>query len=87
MYSAGKCGSDLRQYLFREEDGNEIIDYEWVFPFPVPVPFIMWRMIHELYTRIPALHRFCPEEQMMEKFEIHYSDYEIFMQWTLHFVL
>lgn len=72
--------------IFSEEDGNKIIDYEWVFPFPVPVPFIMWRMIHELYTRIPALHRFCPEEQMMEKFEIHYSDYEIFMQWTLHFV-
>ena len=42
--------------IFSEEDGNKIIDYEWVFPFPVPVPFIMWRMIHELYTRIPALH-------------------------------
>lgn len=72
--------------IFVEEDGYKIIDYEWVFPFPVPVAFIMWRMIHELYTQIPQLISLCPEEQMMQKFGIEYSDYEIFMQWTLHFV-
>lgn len=72
--------------IFSEEDGKKIIDYEWVFPFPVPVAFIMWRLIHELYSGIPRLSDLCPEEKMMEKFGISYSDYEIFMQWTLHFV-
>lgn len=72
--------------IFVEKDGYKIIDYEWVFPFPVPVSFIMWRMIHELYTQIPELIPLCPEEKMMEKFGIEYSDYEIFMHWTLHFV-
>lgn len=72
--------------IFAEKDGSKIIDYEWVFPFAVPVLFIMWRMIHELYTKIPRLVRLCPEETMMEKFGISYSDYEIFRQWTLHFV-
>lgn len=72
--------------IFSEEDGKKIIDYEWVFPFPVPVAFIMWRLIHELYSRIPRLSNLYSEEQMMEKFGISYSDYEIFMQWTLHFV-
>lgn len=72
--------------IFVENDDYKIIDYEWVFPFPVPVSFIMWRMIHELYTQIPELIPLCPEERMMEKFEIEYSDYEIFMQWTMHFV-
>ncbi|NCC44870.1 MAG: glycosyltransferase, partial [Clostridia bacterium] len=65
---------------------DKIIDYEWVFPFEVPVAFIMWRMIHELYTQIPKLNTLCTEELMMEKFGIEYSDCEIFMKWTMHFV-
>lgn len=35
--------------IFEFGDDYEIIDYEWTFDFPVPVAFIMWRMIHELY--------------------------------------
>lgn len=70
------------------EQGSEykIIDYEWVFPFPVPVPFIMWRLIHELYTKVPDLSPIFPEESMREEFGIGYSDCEIFMHWTMHFV-
>ena len=72
--------------IFVEEENYKIIDYEWVFPFAVPVSFIIWRMIHDVYTQIPAMVSLCPEEKMMEKFGIEYSDYEIFMQWALHFV-
>lgn len=70
------------------EDAGEykIIDYEWVFSFPVPVSFIMWRLLHELYSSVPTLSGLCFETDMMEKFGISYSDYEIFMKWTMHFV-
>jgi glycosyltransferase involved in cell wall biosynthesis/2-polyprenyl-3-methyl-5-hydroxy-6-metoxy-1,4-benzoquinol methylase len=72
--------------IFAEDDGNKIIDYEWVFPFAVPAAFIMWRMIHEMYTRMPDLASLCTEESLMDEFGIEFSDNEIFMQWTMHFV-
>lgn len=72
--------------IFMGEKENQIIDYEWMFDFPVPVNFIMWRLIHELYTHIPELPRLCHEDEMMAEFDISYTDYEIFMNWTMHFV-
>ena len=45
--------------IFMGEKENQIIDYEWMFDFPVPVNFIMWRLIHELYTHISELPRLC----------------------------
>ena len=72
--------------IFMGESQNQIIDYEWMFDFPVPVNFIMWRLIHELYTHIPELPQLIHEDDMMAEFEIGYTDYEIFMKWTMHFV-
>ena len=87
MYLPGKCGSDLQQYFHGTgEKENQIIDYEWMFSFPVPVNFIMWRLIHELYTHISVLPQLIHEDDMMAEFGIGYTDYEIFMYWTLHFV-
>ena len=72
--------------IFMGEKENQIIDYEWMFSFPVPVNFIMWRLIHELYTHISVLPQLIHEDDMMAEFGIGYTDYEIFMNWTLHFV-
>lgn len=72
--------------IFMGEKENQIIDYEWMFDFPVPVNFIMWRLIHELYTHISELPWLCHEDEMMAEFDISYTDYEIFMDWTMHFV-
>ena len=72
--------------IFMGEKENQIIDYEWMFDFPVPVNFIMWRLIHELYTHVSELPRLCHEDEMMAEFDISYTDYEIFMDWTMHFV-
>ena len=66
-------------------DDYEIIDYEWTFDFPVPVAFIMWRMIHELYYRIPKLGALYTQDDMNHEFGIEPSDSEIFMAWTMHF--
>ena len=72
--------------IFAEEEKNQVIDYEWTFDFAVPAAFIMWRMVHELYTRINALAQRCQEYQMLEALGIEFSDDEIFMHWTMHFV-
>ena len=46
----------------------------------------MWRLIHELYTHISKLPQLIHEDDMMAEFGIGYTDYEIFMNWTRHFV-
>ena len=71
--------------IFEFGDDYEIIDYEWTFDFPVPVAFIMWRMIHELYYRIPKLGALYTQDDMNHEFGIEPSDSEIFMTWTMHF--
>lgn len=72
--------------LIEVDEGYQIIDYEWIFPFMVPVSFIMWRMLHELYTRIPELYLVVSQEKLQREFGIEYSDCEIFLHWTMHFV-
>ena len=71
--------------IFEFGDDYEIIDYEWTFDFPVPVAFIMWRMIHELYYRIPKLGALYTQDDMNHEFGIEPSDSEIFMAWKMHF--
>ena len=71
--------------IFEFGDDYEIIDYEWTFDFPVPVAFIMWRMIHELYYRIPKLGALYTQDDMNHEFGIEPSDSEIFLAWTMHF--
>ena len=78
MCLPGQCGPDLQQHLYGRKE-NQIIDYEWMFDFPVPVNFIMWRLIHELYTHVSELPRLCHEDEMMAEFDISYTDYEIFI--------
>ena len=71
--------------IFEFGDDYEIIDYEWTFDFPVPVAFIMWRMIHELYYRLPKLGALYTQDDMNHEFGIEPSDSEIFLAWTMHF--
>ena len=59
--------------IFMGEKENQIIDYEWMFSFPVPVNFIMWRLIHELYTHISKLPQLIHEDDMMAEFGIGYT--------------
>lgn len=72
--------------LIEDTNGYQIIDYEWICFCAVPTLFILWRTIHELFYRIPRLSTICAEEEMLMKFDIDYSDIEIFTHWNQHFV-
>ena len=41
--------------LILEDDVLYVIDGEWVFDFPVPVLFILWRALNELYVLHPEM--------------------------------
>lgn len=72
--------------IFVGEDKNTVIDYEWYFDFPVPVSFIMWRMLNELCYKEPRIYDLLSHEELLDLVGIKMTDVPAFMAWTKHFV-
>lgn len=62
-----------------------VIDCEWIFDFFVPVNFIMWRLINELYGKYPELHNILEKASMHTWFGIDENDEYVFLKWALYF--
>lgn len=76
--------------IFLEEDAEgtcraQIIDGEWVFGFPVPAGFILWRAVNELYSSQDSLESVLPQESLLSEFGIGVSERQIFWKWATHF--
>lgn len=71
--------------LFEKDGVFRVIDCEWIFDFPVPVPFILWRAINELYSSQQALESLCQKERLFEEFGIDKEMAEVFRDWGTHF--
>lgn len=63
-----------------------VIDTEWIFDIDVPVLFILWRNLRELYTRHHELNDIISFEDFLLRFNIDNELSEIFRKWTMHFV-
>ena len=72
--------------IFPNPDKTYIIDYEWIFDLEVPVPFIMWRMLHDFYMRTPELAAWMTYGELMEALGIDGEDQRTFLEWTKAFV-
>lgn len=69
------------------ENGKKlVIDYEWIFDVAVPADFIMWRLLNDLYTKIPQLHHIFWGETLMDIFHISPEEEERYRAWSGHFV-
>lgn len=67
-------------------DGYILIDGEWIFDIPVPVDFIVWRMVNELYTQHGnMLEKLISRKKMYEELSISEEDCEIYEQWAKYF--
>lgn len=62
-----------------------VIDAEWVFPFDVPVAYVMWRVLNELYYKHPTLEQAIERRLLEETYGIRPEDAVIFKQWEIHF--
>lgn len=76
--------------LFMEEDegGNRqirIIDAEWVFDFPVPSAFILWRAVNELYSSCRELEAVLGQESLLAEYGIGKRERQLFWKWADHF--
>jgi len=63
----------------------EVIDYEWVFNFAVPIDFIFWRTLNELYTKHSALEALISRTELYSYFGIDKMMDTVFWKWANHF--
>lgn len=69
-----------------EKDGTcSVIDCEWVFDFPVPEEFILWRTINELYSTHPSLEEMYPSAEFFAAYGITAEMSALFWKWGTYF--
>ncbi len=71
--------------VFCQDDEYIIIDCEWIFDFLVPVEFVVWRAINELYSKHIVLERLIPKREFYTHYSITMQDEKNFMEWGIHF--
>ncbi len=71
--------------IFEVDGKYQVIDCEWIFDFPVPAPFLLWRTINELYSSQPVLHQLCEKTEFMTEFGIDAEMDAVFWAWSTHF--
>lgn len=87
---AKKCARNLDidlifDNIFCVEGRYEVIDTEWVFPFYIPVEYVMWRVLNELYYKHPGFEQILKRSETEKRYGITEADAVIFKQWEVHF--
>lgn len=71
----------LDNLILTKDGGNKVIDYEWIFDFPVPVDFMYYRAALALCVRNGAgLKSFISEKELYGKFGLTENDREIYRE-------
>lgn len=71
--------------IFEQDGQYYVIDCEWVFDFPVPVLFLLWRTINELYSMLPELENQYAKKELLEEYQISEELSGVFFKWATHF--
>lgn len=71
--------------IFEKDGGYCVIDCEWIFDFPVPVSFILWRCINELYSSYPQLEQEYPVASLLKDYSITGEMADTFHKWGTYF--
>ena len=71
--------------IFYENGSYTIIDNEWCFDMYVPIRFIIWRCINELYYKNPSFEEKESRDDVMSTFGIDTALSDTFMKWAVYF--
>lgn len=66
------------------EEGNYILDYEWTFYFPIPIDYILYRIIHYYVFRHPKSHELL-NRGFLELIENNIEEIQMFLNMEEHF--
>lgn len=73
-------------FLLTDKEGEvRVIDGEWIFDFPVPARFILWRAVNELYALHGEIGQVLPEEELLKRYEISPEDAQTYHKWASNF--
>lgn len=72
--------------IFQVGDTACVIDYEWFFDFPIPVQYIMWRIIDALYNEHRGLVNVLGREELEKLWGISKEQAVLFRKWENSFV-
>lgn len=64
-----------------EDGGYSVIDYEWIFPFEIPVEYIIWRLVMQVQNDLQKLQF----GEMIEELGIRKEISDVFVKWEQHF--
>ncbi len=71
----------LFENILLTADGMYCLDYEWVFPFPIPVRFIQYRILFYFYRQYHSILTACSSvEDWLLKFDITESEQQVFQE-------
>ena len=71
----------LDNLILTADGSSRIIDYEWIFDFPVPVDFVYYRAVLALYIKHgKELNAVAEQDSLYQMFGIRPGDAEIFRQ-------
>lgn len=80
------CNIDLICDNVFEVDGTyQIIDAEWIFDFSIPVEFVVWRAVNELYSKFVGLREVVSRTKVLALFQIDEEDEKVFAKWGEYF--
>lgn len=96
VFGAGKVMEDMEciapanidlilDNIFEKDGKYYVIDCEWVFEFPVPIAFILWRTVNELYSNYPAFERTYPKGEFLKEYAVTEEMSELFRKWATYF--
>ena len=71
--------------IFPDEGKMAIIDGEWIFDFPVPITFIIWRTINEIYSNRPWFESQLSRREWMSEYGMDEQMEVVFWKWATHF--
>ncbi len=71
--------------IFPVDDRYYVIDGEWITDVPVPVSFILWRAVNELYSSRRELEKALPQAKLLKEFGITAEDRQVYWKWASHF--
>lgn len=70
--------------IFLDNDKYYVIDYEWQFPFPLPIEFVLWRMITQLINDY-GMQKFITKPTVYHLLEIDEVTEQCFISWENYF--
>lgn len=73
--------------IYRKEGKYIFIDNEWIFDFPVPKDFIVWRCINEIYVQHEEIHKVFQNYALFRSFDLSAELCQVFEKWNQHFTL